>query len=136
MIYDTSSEINRERAKMLFERLIRDEKIVEVKEVKPIRSLSQNRYLHLVMGFFSLETGYNTEESKQIYKRVNRSIYYYEKKGLLFVRSSADLNSKEMTDSIEKFRDYCLENLGFTPPSPEDKAILNAISIEMNNQNL
>lgn len=135
-IYDTKKPLDKERARLNFERILRDEKVIEVKEVKPRRSYSQNAYLHFIIGLFCIETGYNSEEGKQLYKRVARKEYYYEKNGVLFVRSSAELDTQEMTSSIEKFREYCLENLGFTLPSPEDKAILQAIEFEMKNQGL
>jgi len=134
MIYDLSQKVNIDRALMQFESLARNKKIINIVEVKPRRSYSQNRYLHLMLGFFAMETGYTIEEAKQIYKRLNGEIYRYKKGKEFFLKSSADLDTKEMAQSVDKFRDYCVQEAGFYIPEPNEKEKLQALEYELKNR--
>ncbi len=43
---------------------------VELRKIREKRTLSQNNYLHLILGWFGLEIGYTLQEVKQdIFKR-------------------------------------------------------------------
>lgn len=109
---------------------------VEIKEVRHKRSLSQNSYLHLIIGAFGLHFGYTLEEAKLIYKQVNRDLYFYTKgsKGIIktttFMRSSADLNKEEMAKSIDKFMQASAE-AGYPLPLATDQEWLMSIENEM-----
>jgi hypothetical protein len=100
--------------------------LVEVKKISPTRSLRQNAYLHLTFGIFGLETGYDIQEAKTIYKRVvNPNLYTYEKNGNKFLKSSKYLTTEEMTISIDRWRKYAGEQ-GIEIPTPIDKEALMA----------
>lgn len=83
--------------------LARKKSLVEIKEIRPKRTLAQNSYLHLIISYFGLHFGYTLEEAKQLYKEINKDIYFYKKKKRTFMRSSADLNTAEMANSIDLF---------------------------------
>lgn len=129
MIIDTKKQLDKQKAISYFEALINKECVFELTEKKPKRSYKQNSYLHLLLGLFGLELGYTIEESKELYKRLNKNIYEYEKNGLTFYRSSADLDTKEMTDSIDKFRTWSAQNGGIYLPSPDDIEQLNEVDL-------
>lgn len=95
-------------------------KTVEIKVYRPNRTLNQNSYLHLLLTIFAVEFGYTLEESKTLYKRVNSATYAYEKNGQKFLRSSTDLDTKEMADTIEKFKQYSSEH-GLELPDAYDE---------------
>lgn len=105
MKYNTANKEEKENAKKYFEKLVASESLVEIKKISRTRSLRQNSYLHLLLGAFGDHFGYTIEEAKLIYKEVNKDIYYYKKKDRVFIRSSADLNSAEMTKTIDRFRE-------------------------------
>ena len=65
MIYQTENALQRHRAIDKFKKLLEKQATIEIIEKKPKRTYKQNRYLHLILGFFSLETGYTLEETKQ-----------------------------------------------------------------------
>jgi hypothetical protein len=94
--------------------------VVEVKRVNKNRTLSQNAFLHLLIGAFGAHFGYTMEEAKQIYKEINQDMYKYKKKDRVFWRSSADLNTEEMSKSIDRFRQTSEEH-GCPLPEAEDK---------------
>ncbi len=105
---------------------INRKKMVEIKIVRPRRSLSQNAYLHLIIGYFGSHFGYTMDEAKQVYKEVNSNIYRYEKKGRVFWRSSAELDKEEMAKSIDQFMQKSAEN-GCTLPPATDQEWLRSI---------
>lgn len=107
---------------------------VEIKKVNPKRSLNQNNYLHLLLGAFGQHFGYSLEEAKQIYKEISLDIYAYTKKNHQFFRSSASLNSAEMSKTIDRFRDFSVEQ-DFPLPLATDQAWLRSIENSMEQSN-
>lgn len=139
MIYNTSNLVERQKAITRIKKLLDNRAIVEIVEKKPTRTIKQNRYLHLILGFFASETGYTLEEVKQeIFKKiVNPALFYEGEIGELVSiqrwRSTADLDTLEMTQAIEKFRDYSSAEAGIYLPSPDEKDFLLQIEIELKN---
>lgn len=105
MKYNTANKKERDEAFEYLTKLSAQDSIVEVKKINKNRSLRQNSYLHLLLGAFGDHFGYTIEEAKLIYKEVNKTIYYYKKKDRVFIRSSADLDTAEMTKTIDRFRE-------------------------------
>lgn len=142
MIYNTSNLVERQKAITRIKKLLENKAVIEIIEKKPKRTYKQNRYLHLILGFFSLETGYTLEETKQeIFKKiVNPSLFYEGEVGEIVSiqrwRSSAALDTSEMTIAIEKFRDYSSSEAGIYLPSPDEKDFLLQIEIELKNNQI
>lgn len=135
MKYNTADHEDLDKAFQYLTDLAARDKVVEVKEIRPKRSLKQNSYLHLAIGLFGLETGYTMEEAKIIYKRhVNPGLYVYEKGGEKFLKSSTDLDTKEMTISIDAFREFAAEQ-GIHIPAPTDEKNLMSLSNRLEETN-
>ena len=130
MIYNLSKQIDRQRAQKRFDELMNEETKIELNK-KQKRSVSQNNYLHLLIGYFAIETGYTRVEAKQIYKNVSPEIFEYENKGVNFIRSSADLSTSEMSKSIDKFRDNASSIAGIYLPEANEDKFLDEIQIEI-----
>lgn len=130
MKYNLAIKDDATNAHIQLAKLMIKKPIIELKECRPQRSGNQNRYLHLLLGAFGMHFGYTLEESKHIYKQINESTYFYEKKGRQFIRSSADLDTQEMTKTIGKFRIKSAEN-GCDLPTATDQEWLSRIDIEM-----
>lgn len=92
---------------------------VEVRRLSPRRTLTQNRYLHLIIAAFGNFFGYTPEEAKMVYKYINNEIYRYKRRGITFYRSSADLTKDEMAVTIDKFMGVSAKN-GYELPKAED----------------
>lgn len=141
-IYDTSSPLEKEKAKSKFEYLINKGKVLELKEKKATRSLSQNNYLHLIFSWYSIETGMPPEYVKQtIFKQiVNPNTFRSEAVNKItgecveVWRSTADLDTKEMTTCIDRFRDHSSQELGIYLPAPDDMVLLRQMEQELENQ--
>lgn len=134
MKYNTKNNAEAGRALDYLLTLTKAEKIVEVKEVKPRRSLNQNSYLHLLLGAFGAHFGYTLEEAKTIYKQLNKDIYMYERevrgKTWEFWRSSADLDKDEMAKSIDTLMQWSLR-AGYPLPPATDQEWLRQIENEI-----
>ena len=141
MIFNASNEFDIQRAKERLGYLIEKKKTFEITEKKPKRTYSQNNYTHLLFAWFALEYGETPEYVKQeIFKKlVNPQIFLTEyvnyKTGEVREawRSTADLNTKEMTTAIDNFRDYASKEAGIYLPTPDDLNSLNEIERQVNN---
>lgn len=122
------------RAKKLAEKGV----IVDLTEKKPRRSLPQNKYLHVILAYFGAQTGNTLEWVKQQYykKLVNPDLFIREKKdkylGMIKVlRSSADLDTAEMSLSIERFRNWAAQEAGIYIPSADEAILIQQMEIEI-----
>lgn len=134
MKFNTAVKEQKAEAFRYFMRLANKHQVIEVKKVSPGRSLSQNSYLHLLIGYLAAEVGEDQEVIKDVYKMVNKAIYYQEHNlfGVKFksARSSADLSVDEMTLTIDQFRAWSAEQ-GYPLPAATDKAWLMEIENEI-----
>ena len=141
MFYDANKPIDVQRAIVKFKHLIEKKKTFELTQKKEKRTLNQNRYLHLILSFFALEYGETLEYVKlEFFKKlVNKQIVEYERinektgECRIDYRSSASLNTKEMTDAIERFRNYSSKEAGVYLPTPEEGIMLKEIELQIKN---
>ena len=144
MIYNTEIELDKLKANERFYYLISNKKTFELKEVKPKRSIRQNSYLHLILSWYSLEYGETLAYIKQevFKKQINKDIFEFEyvnkKTGeiRLAYKSTSQLDSKEMTTAIDRFRNYASKEAGIYLPEPNDLVFLNEIKKEVENNKL
>ena len=127
MLFDLSNEYDRVRFDEYTAKLKGERCKVEVTRKKYARTMRQNRYLHLLLGYFASEFGYSLDEVKYEFfkKKCNREIFEREgvnKRGrqVRYMRSSADLNTREMTEAIESFRNWSAAECGLYLPSPSE----------------
>lgn len=138
MWYDGNNELQAVQARMRLEKLIKDGKVFELTEKKPKRSLSQNAYLHVLLGYFAAQTG-NTLEwvKKEYYKKlVNPTTFIRTKEDrfmgvVKYLRSSADLDTAEMTATIDRFRNWSVGEAGIYLPAPDEERLLQLAQIEI-----
>lgn len=138
MVYNLSNPLDVQNAKTRLELLIKRGCIVELTEKKQKRSLNQNAYLHLLLGYFASQTGNTLEWVKQQYykKLCNPDIFIGEREDLFlgrvkYVRSSADLRTDEMNLSIERFRNWSAAEAGIYLPEATSEAEIAALQVEV-----
>lgn len=139
MKYDISNSLHREQARKRLEALLSKEHgIIDLSEVKPQRSIKQNKYLHLLLGFFASEYGETIEYVKEQYFKLaaNRSIFLRERDDKLagrvsYLRSTRDLDKGEMQMAIERFRNWSSINAGIYLPSADEHRLLELAEIEI-----
>ncbi|MFC2657843.1 MAG: hypothetical protein ACFN1F_03460 [Segatella sp.] len=138
MVYDTSNPLDKANFLLRAKKLAESEKIVELTEKKPRRSLPQNRYLHVLLAYFGTQTGNTLEWVKQQYykKLVNPDLFIREKEDkylgkIKVLRSSADLDTSEFSLSIERFRNWASQEAGIYLPSADEYIIIQQMEIEI-----
>lgn len=139
MKYDVSNPLHREQARERLEALLgKEHGIIELSEVKPQRSIKQNKYLHLLLGFFASEYGETIDYVKEQYFKIaaNRSIFVRERDDKLagrvsYLRSTRDLDKGEMQMAIERFRNWSSISAGIYLPSADEHRLLELAEIEI-----
>lgn len=143
MIFNLSNHYEIPKFKEYVNKLFSERAVVEVKKKLPNRTLAQNSYLHLLLGYFGSEYGCSLDEAKiDFYKRTcNRDLFERKtvnKKGneVTYLRSSAELTTGEMTLSIDRFRNWSASVAGiYLPAANEQQMLIYAQQeIERNNE--
>ncbi len=141
MWFKGKSKIDHQNAKNYLNKLIESECDFEIKKKLSKRTYSQNNYIHLLFGYFSLQTGYTASEVKQdIFKKIVNPEMFYEGENEKIQgvkiekwRSTADLNTKQMSQCTERFLDWSVREAGIRLPEPDDLVFLREIEIELEN---
>jgi hypothetical protein len=137
MIYNPENKLHQKQAIEKLKYFFSKGKRFELKAKNDKRSISQNSYLHLILTWFGVETGYTLEEVKQdIFKKhVNPTLFYEgEFEGIVKIerwRSTANLDTAEMTLAIDRFRNFASKELGIYLPEPNDLVLLQEIENEL-----
>ena len=138
MIYNLSSPLDKANFLLRAKKLAESGKIIELTEKKPRRSLPQNKYLHVILAYFGTQTGNTLEWVKQQYykKLVNPDLFIREKEDkylgrIKVLRSSADLDTAEMSLSIERFRNWASQEVGIYIPSADEAIFIQQMEIEI-----
>lgn len=138
MIYDTSNPLDKANFLLRAKKLAESEKVIELTEKKPRRSLPQNKYLHVLLAYFGTQTGNTLEWVKQQYykKLVNPDLFIREKEDkylgkIKVLRSSADLDTSEFSLSVERFRNWASQEAGIYMPSADEYIIIQQMEIEI-----
>ncbi len=138
MIYNTSNPLDKANFLLRAKKLAESGKVIELTEKKPRRSLLQNKYLHVLLAYFGTQTGNTLEWVKQQYykKLVNPDLFIREKEDkylgrIKVLRSSADLDTAEMSLSIERFRNWAAQEAGIYIPSADEAILIQQMEIEI-----
>lgn len=138
MMFDTSNPLDKANFLLRAKKLAESGKIVELTEKKPRRSLPQNKYLHVILAYFGTQTGNTLEWVKQQYfkKLVNPDLFVREKEDkylgrIKVLRSSADLDTAEMSLSIDRFRNWSAQEAGIYIPSADEAILIQQMEMEI-----
>lgn len=137
MLYNTSNPLEREQFLLRATRLADSGKIVDMTEKKPQRSLKQNSYLWLILSYWATQTGYTKDEAEAIYKEVNSDVYFEDKdvcgQTFRYIRHTYELDTAEMTRTIEKFRNWSAMNDAYPVyiPAPNEESLVQLMEMEV-----
>lgn len=138
MVYDTSNPLDNANFLLRAKKLAESGKIVELTEKKPRRTLPQNKYLHVILAYFGTQTGDTLAWVKERYYKVliNPDIFIRQKDDKFlgktqYLRSSADLDTAEMSLSIERFRNWAAQEAGIYIPSADEAILIQQMEIEI-----
>ena len=138
MIYNLSSPLDKANFLLRAKKLAESGVIVDLTEKKPRRSLPQNKYLHVILAYFGTQTGNTLEWVKQQYykKLVNPDLFIREKEDkylgkIKVLRSSAELDTAEMSLYIDRFRNWSALEAGIYIPSADESILIQQMEIEI-----
>lgn len=94
---------------------------VELTKTRAKRTIKQNAYLHIVFNLWAINYGDTLKEAKTDLKREYGM--YYTKNNKRYLKSTADLNTKELTTFIEWIRNRASKEGGFYIPTSEEYLI-------------
>ena len=130
-VYDLNNQYDAQKFKDKVQELLQRGGGVELKRLLPVRRNQQNRYLYLLLGFFASEFGMSVDEVKiDFFKRkVNADIFERVKENsrgnrVKYLRSTAELDRREMTVAIERFRNWSASVAGLYLPSADEQYFL------------
>ena len=115
MRYDAQKTYDIEKSKEYLNKLIKDKVCYELKKIVKKRSTIQNAYLHVLISIWGNHHGLLLEEAKKVIKE--EIGYTYEKKGRTFLMLTRNMNSKELTVFIDKFRDWSVKVCDYYLPT-------------------
>lgn len=132
MVYDLNNPYDADKFRKRVAELLHRGGGVELRRIHQQRTMAQNRYLHLILGYFASEFGLSMDEVKVDYfkRTVNADIFKAKRvnrKGreVGYLRSTADLDTGEMTTAIERFRNWSASVAGlYLPSANEQEALL------------
>lgn len=132
MVYDLNNPYDADKFRKRVAELLHRGGGVELRRIHQQRTMAQNRYLHLILGYFASEFGLSMDEVKVDYfkRTVNADIFKAKRvnrKGreVGYLRSTAELDTGEMTTAIERFRNWSASVAGlYLPSANEQEALL------------
>ncbi len=137
-LYDLGNPLDAQNFKLRCNSLYKKGCIVELKERKPQRTQSQNRYLHTCLGYFGALTGNTLEYVKQEYYKIlcNPDTFIREvddkyRGRIKILRSSADLDTAELSLTLDRFRDWAAQEAGIYIPSPDEHRLVQLMEMEV-----
>lgn len=141
MICNPKNLLEKARTIAYFTKLIEGDEPFELTKKKLPKTLKQMRYVHLIMGWHGLETGYTLQEIKQdiVKRQVCKDIFKYEKANTktgettTHYESFSRLEKDELRAVIERFRNYS-SKVGTYLPEPHERDFLQQIDTEMRRQ--
>ena len=142
MLYDLGCILDRSRFKSRCNILYRKGCVVELTE-KSQRTPAQNRYLHLILGWFALEYGETLDYVKREYfkRLVSPDLFVFRKDDRFLgetevLRSTRDLTKEQLTIAITRFRDWSSREAGIYLPEANEDEFLRAVEVELSRRQI
>lgn len=141
MTYNPKNPTDVKRSIEKIKHLIAKGKPFEIKSISTRKSINQNSYFHLIVGWFAWEYGEDFDYVKQemIKKIVCPEIFkterVNERTGEVREawKSFSTIDKDQTTYVIDKFRDYASKQAGIYLPEPNDLAALQEIEVQLKN---
>lgn len=106
--------------------------VIVIKKNRAIRSLSANRYYHLILNIIGIHTGHTHEQLHEICKlKFNPEIINTPKGGSVVVgRSTNDLDTKEFGAYVNRVKQWSRDEFSINVPEPQDLDYMKQMQIE------
>ena len=119
MILDLNKDFDRNKFISFVEKLSIGRKKIEIKEIKPTRTINQNSYLHVCITLYAISSGEYLEDAKY-HLKINCPFMHEYQNGKIKTVQTRSLDTKQLTEFIEWIRNYASINLGCYIPTSEE----------------
>jgi hypothetical protein len=111
--------------------------VIEIKKNQAVRSLSANKYYHLILNIIAIDTGHTHEELHEALKlKFNCKVIFFPKGGSQVVgNSTADLDTKEFAGYVNRVKQWALDEFSIQIPEPKDVDYKRWMEIETTYEN-
>jgi len=122
LLYSAGDEKSHKELGAYLRSLPKGDYAIAIKKNRAVRSLSQNRYLHLAINIVAIHTGHTHDEIYEIAKlKFNSKIISLPKGGTQIVpESTSNLDSKEFSVFVNRFCQWALDEFGVAIPQPNE----------------
>jgi len=121
--YNLKNSAQRNEFKAACNRAAKMGLIVVFEEVKETRSLSLNNYYQFCIKYFASQYGDTAQAVKdEIFKKLCNKETFIQRDGSL--KSTKDLDSREFSLCIERFKNYAAMKCGICIPNTDDNAAM------------
>ena len=123
--YNLKKEFKKQSAISYFNKLLAKGSLIEIREIKSKRSISQNALYWLYLTCIEVETGTDRNYLHEYFKE-----QFIEPKKInvlgkvLEFRTTTNLDTKQFTDYLNRIVDFALMELSISMPNPDDKRLL------------
>ena len=117
MLLNLNLEADLNKAVVYLDKLTKDKAKIEIKRVNKKRTYSQNRYVHALFQLFASEFGWTLEESKSFIKF--ELGYTYSKNNHIFLAKTSQMDTKDLSVFVDKFRNYSSAQGLYLPSADE-----------------
>lgn len=95
---------------------------IVIKQNRPVRSLSSNKYYHAVLNIIAIHTGHDHDFLHDEMKRkFNSETVFFPKSGTVIKpKSTADLDTKEFGAFVNRVKLWAMDEFSIVIPEPED----------------
>lgn len=117
MILDLRLNTDCLKAESYLAKLIKAGNAIELKKIPKKRTNKQNRYVHALFTLYGGEWGLTMDETKTVVKR--ELGYIYEKHGQKFLMHTSQMDTKKLTEFIDRFRNMSASQGLYLPSADE-----------------
>jgi len=118
MKLDLSIPYDLSKFKSCSDKLVKEQKKVELRALKQVRSIKHNSYLHVCITLYAIYFGSTLNEAKTDLKR-ECDFMVYVKDNRKYLKETSKMDSKELSEFIEWIRNYSSLNGCYIPTSEE-----------------
>ena len=117
MKFDLSREIEFKKAVTYMKMLLDKKHRIELKRIHKKRSSKHNSYVHVLFTCYAVHFGHTMDEAKNEVKKLTG--YTYVKNNVVNYVKTSEMDDKELSDFISKFRNMSAKNGCYLPEAHE-----------------
>lgn len=109
MKYNLSNALDKKQAEIKFKYLCDKGAEIELTEKRKVRTIPQNKYLHVLFQIWALEYGRTLKEAKHDIKK-ECPFGSYERNGTMYPVETSKMSTKELSEFVDWFRSWSAKN--------------------------